>query len=93
MTDGDHLTAYSRSRVADLFRVAEHDDLEAAFDHFERYDAAADLIPGGEIGEPTPSNAELALRVARLQMRVNEITAHYHAVVADLLQALQPRLG
>lgn len=79
--------------LADLFRVAEHDGLEAAFDHLERYDASADLIPGGEIGEPTASNAELALRVARLQMRVNEITAHYRAVVADLLQALQPRLG
>lgn len=82
--------------LADLFRVEEHDELEDAFTWFERYDAAADLMmePDGnkpDGGKPE-SNAVVALRAARLQVRVNEIRAHYAVVMGDLLHALQPQL-
>jgi hypothetical protein len=73
---------------ADMFRVVEHDDMDSIFEYLERYDPSADLDPGKSIAEPTASSAMLALNAARLQLRVNQLTRHYQAVVGDLLQAL-----
>lgn len=72
----------------DLFWVREHDELEDAVTYLERYDPAGDIVPPREMAEPAPSAAELALRIARLQLRVDQITQHYRALVGDLLHTL-----
>ncbi|WP_375428537.1 hypothetical protein [uncultured Sphingomonas sp.] len=72
----------------DLFWVREHDDLEDATVHLERYDPAGDVTPPRQMAELAPSAAELALRIARLQLRVDQMTQHYRALVGDLLATL-----
>jgi hypothetical protein len=72
----------------DLSWVREHDELEDAVTYLERYDPAGDIVPPREIAELAPSAAELALRIARLQLRVDQITQHYRALVGDLLHTL-----
>lgn len=79
--------------LPDLFRVMEADTLDAAFDHLEAYDAAFDLGSVDELGRPGQSPADLALGIARLQMRADAIRAHYASVVADMLKALEPQLS
>lgn len=75
----------------DLFWVDEHDDLADAVAHLERYDPAGDVTPPREMAEIAPSPAELALRIARLQLRVDQITQHYRALVGELLHTLHGR--
>lgn len=75
----------------DLHWVAEHDDLDAAIAHFERYDPTGDVTPPPEMATPAGSAAELALRTARLQLRMDQITQHYRALVGDLLHAIAPK--
>lgn len=70
---------------SDLFRVAEHDDVDALFDHFENYDPAGDIAPPGELIDGSASSAELALQTARLQMRIDRICDHYRGLLGDLL--------
>jgi hypothetical protein len=78
--------------MTDLFRVREHEDMEAVFAYFESYDASADLTPGRDVSSPTASSAALALSAARLQLQVNQLTRHYEAMIGDLLQALNKYL-
>lgn len=75
--------------LADRFQVAEHDELEAAFAHLERYDPGADLPVPCELA--SASGVTLALGAARLQLAAEEIRGHYASVVGELLQGLQPR--
>ena len=76
------------SDQSDLFWVVEHDEVEDAVTYLERYDPAGDILPPREMAERAPSAAELALRIARLQLRVDQITQHYRALVGDLLNTL-----
>lgn len=69
----------------DLFHVAEHDDLDALFDHLESYDATGDLVPPRELVEGTASGTQLALHTARLQMAANQIVDHYRGLLGDLM--------
>lgn len=73
----------------DLFRVEQHDDLDAVFAHFERYDPSADLEPGAAMLEAGGTNTQLALHTARLQMQLNRITDHFRALAGDLLNRLE----
>lgn len=75
----------------DLHWVAEHDDLDAVADHFERYDPAGDVTPPQEMATRAGSAAELALWTARLQLQVDQITQHYRALVGELLHAIAPK--
>lgn len=72
----------------DLFRVAEHSDLEDMIDHLEAYDPSGDLAPGPDMLAGGVSNAALALRSARLEIEINRITEHYRAMVCQLLGAV-----
>ncbi|WP_375401787.1 hypothetical protein [uncultured Sphingomonas sp.] len=72
----------------DLFWVQEHDELEDAVAYLERYDPAGDVTPPRQVAEIASSPVELALRIARLQLRVDQITQHYRALVGDLLNTL-----
>ncbi len=72
----------------DLFWVREHDELADAVAYLEGYDPAGDLVPPRQMAEIAPSAAELALRIARLQLRVDQITQHYRTVVGDFLHTL-----
>lgn len=74
---------------SDLFRVAQHDDLDAVFAHFEGYDPSADLEPGAAMLEPGGTNTRLALHTARLQMQLNRITDHFRGLAGDLLNKLE----
>lgn len=78
---------------ADVFRVVEHDDLNAASDYFERYDPSADIAPPAELLIPGSSNTQLALHTARLQMQVNQLTDHYRAMAGALLDVVQNQVG
>lgn len=83
---------FDKSDLPDLFRVAEHEDLDDAFAWFEAYDPSADLFPTRDEA-PSSSSAFLSLYAARLQIQINQISEHYRSMVGDLLHALQPRLG
>ena len=72
----------------DLFRVAEHADLDATVGHLEGYDPAGDLELAADLLDDAPSNAALALRAAKLQIEVNRITEHYRSMVCQLLGAV-----
>lgn len=74
----------------DLFWVSEHDDLDALVAHFERYHPAADLTPPA-LAPDRASAAELALWAAGLQLRVEQITQHYRALVGELLHAVHAK--
>lgn len=76
--------------LPDLFWVAEHDDLDAAIEHLERYEPAGDVSPPQELAMRAGSAAELALWTARLQLQVDQITQHYRALVGELLHAITP---
>lgn len=75
---------------SDLFWVAEHDALDDAIAHLERFDPAGDVMPPREL-PPGAAPAERALWVSRLQMEVDQITQHYRALVGELLHTLTPR--
>lgn len=77
--------------VPDLYRVAEHDDLEDTVVYFERYEPAADVAPPAEMSVRASSCAELALAIARLQLQVDQVTQHFHSLVGDLLHTLSPK--
>lgn len=77
--------------LPDLFWVAEHDGLDEAIDRFERYEPAGDVAVPREMSTPAGSAAELALATARLQLRVDQVTQHYRALVGELLHVLVPR--
>lgn len=74
----------------DLFWVAEHADLDACMDHLERYDPAGDIASPPEMLRPI-APAELAVRMARLQIEIDQVTQHYRVVVGELLSVLTPR--
>ncbi len=74
---------------SDVFRVAEHADLDGVLDHLEHYDPTGDLTPERALTDPTTSNAALALLTARLQMQVNQIGDHYRGLLAELLHRLE----
>lgn len=73
---------------ADLFRVAEHADMDALIGHLEDYDPSGDLEAAPDVLDGATSNALLALRTARLQIEVNRITEHYRSMVCQLLGAV-----
>lgn len=75
----------------DLFWIAEHDDLEMLVGYFERYHPAADLTPPQLDPARATSSAELALWAAGLQLRVEQITQHYRALVGELLHAVHQK--
>ena len=77
--------------LSDLFRVAEHDDLDDAIACFERYDPAGDVLPPQEIAKRAGFAAELALWTARLQLQVDATTQHYRALVGELLHVVTPK--
>jgi hypothetical protein len=77
--------------LSDLFWIAEHDDLDDAITHLERYDPAGDVLPSQEIAARAGSAAELALWTARLQLQVDAITQHYRALVGELLHVVTPK--
>lgn len=76
---------------SDLFWVAEHDSLEEAIAYLERYEPAGDVLPPQEMAMRASSAAELALRIARLQLQVDQITQHYRALVGELLHVVTPK--
>lgn len=76
---------FDKGDASDLFRVAEHDDLDALFDYFENYDPVGDIAPPGELIDGSASSAQLALQTARLQMRVDRIRDHYRGLLGDFL--------
>ncbi len=76
--------------LADLFWVAEHDDVEEVTAHFERYDPTGDVTPPREMTR-AGSIAELALWTARLQMQVDGITQHFRTQAGELLHALSTK--
>ena len=75
---------------SDLFWVAEHEDLDDAIAHLERFEPAGDVQPPRELPAGA-APAERALWVSRLQGEVDQITQHYRALVGELLYALTPR--
>ena len=92
---GDYVTdvrLFNKSPdAADLFWVEEHADLDAAITWFERYEPAADITPPGEIAMRAGSSAELALRVAQLQLQIDQHTQHYRALAGELLAVVMPK--
>jgi hypothetical protein len=73
---------------ADLFRVAEHGDVEALQDYLEGYDPCCDLPPARPFDAASMSSAALTLRALELQAEMRLITDHYRATVGALLNAV-----
>jgi hypothetical protein len=73
--------------TVDLFRVAEHEDLEALYSYFENYDPCGDLPPI-RFDAAATSAAALTLRAIEVQAGMQRITDHYRATVGALLDAL-----
>ncbi|WP_010219407.1 hypothetical protein [Sphingomonas sp. PAMC 26621] len=71
----------------DLFRVAEHEDLEALHTYFEHYDPCGDLPPIRYDTSAT-SAAALTLQAIELQAEMRRISDHYQSTVGALLNAL-----
>ena len=80
---------HKASGLADLFRVAEHDDLDAAVAHLESYAAARDAVVPQQVMQAA-SSADLAIAVAQLQLHVDQLCGHFAAVLGELLYALTP---
>lgn len=73
--------------AADLFRVAEHDDLDALHTYLERYDPCGDLPPIRYDAAAT-SAAALALRAIEVQAEMRRICDHYRSTLGALLNTL-----
>ena len=95
--DGRYLTDIRLFNKApdepDLFWVDEHDEAAEAIAHLERYDPAGDVTPPRHLTESSPSSAELALRIARLQLHIDQMTQHYRALVGELLHLVDHKAG
>ena len=75
--------------AADLFRVAEHDTMEALQEHFEHYDSSCDLPPiAYDSDTGATSAAALTLRAIEVQAEIRRIADHYQVTVGALLNAL-----
>ncbi len=77
----------------DMFRVAEHDDLDGVLDHLERYDPTGDLTLPPALTDPNASSATLSIHAAGLQMQVKQIGDHYRGLLAELLHRLEGAVG
>ena len=75
--------------LQDLFRVAEHADLDAAASYLESYAPGGDAVLPEELTR-SASSTELAIGVARLQLHVEQLCGHYAALLGELLYALTP---
>ena len=76
---------------SDLFWVAEHDELDEAIAHLERFDPVGDVLPPQQPAAESTSSAELALWIARLQLQVHQATEHYRTLAGELLAVLTPK--
>lgn len=89
---GDYVSdirLFGKSQDAvDLFRVAEHPDVDALCDYLETYDPCCDLPPVRQDAVGSLSCAALSLRAIELQGAMRGITDHYRATVGALLNAL-----
>lgn len=74
--------------AVDLFRVAEHPDVDALYDYLETYDPCCDLPPIRQDAVGSASCAGLSLRAIELQGSMRGITDHYRATVGALLNVL-----
>lgn len=83
---------HKSSDQSDLFWVEEHGSLDYAIAAIERHEPADDVIPPSASGRAT-GGAELALRIARLELQVDQATRHYRALAGELLGAVTPREG
>lgn len=72
---------------ADLFRVTEHEDLDALHTYLERYDPCGDLPPI-HYDETATSAAALTLRAIEVQAEMRRISDHYRTTVGALFDAL-----
>lgn len=74
--------------AVDLFRVAEHPDIDALYDYLEKYDPCCDLPPVRHDAGGSVSSAGLSLRAIETQSAMRRISDHYRATVGALLNVL-----
>ena len=73
--------------IVDVFRVAEHNDIDELRDHLGRYDPHYDLPPIRCGGSPQ-SSAALMLRAIEIRADMQRISEHYRVTVSALLDVL-----
>ncbi|MGI4730662.1 MAG: hypothetical protein ACRYFW_02805 [Janthinobacterium lividum] len=73
--------------AADLFRVAEHDTIDAVHTRLEQYDPSCDLPPV-RYDATSVSAATLTLRAIEVRAEIRRINDHYQVTMGALLTAL-----
>ncbi|WP_375382035.1 hypothetical protein [uncultured Sphingomonas sp.] len=75
------------AEATDLFRVTEHDAMDAVQNYLEHYDPSCDLPPV-RYDATSQSAAALTLRAIEVRAELQRIADHYHVTVGALLTAL-----